>query len=75
MKILQSSVFRAICAIAIGVLLFLFSLYYVYTERGSEKSLAVAILSMIESMVMCTLFFYTVVGTFAEWFFCHIIRS
>ena len=45
---------RKLVLIAIGVLLFLFSLYYVYTERGSEKSLAVAILSMIESMIMCT---------------------
>ncbi len=46
---------RQLVLITTGLSLFIGGIYYVYSNDGSEKSIAIATLCLIESMVMCGL--------------------
>ena len=46
---------RRLALVTSGVALFLGGIYYVYSSDGSEKSIAIATLALIESLVICGL--------------------
>ena len=46
---------RRLALVTFGVALFAGGIYYVYSSDGSEKSIAIATLTLIESLVICGL--------------------
>ena len=46
---------RRLALVTFGVAIFLGGIYYVYSSDGSEKSIAIATLALIESLVICGL--------------------
>lgn len=44
---------RKLIMTTLAIVIFAFGLYYVYADNGSEKSMAIAVLFLIECIVMC----------------------
>lgn len=51
-KTLTGAIIRRLVLVTVAILMFLIGLYYVYIDNGSEKSLAIAVLFLIEGIVM-----------------------
>ena len=47
------AIVRQIIRITVGVAMFIGGVYYIYIDSGSDKSMAVAVLLLIEAIVMC----------------------